>query len=283
MNNVLNKIKLICDSSIDLTKEFIQEEDIEIMPFPVTINDQTYEDGVTITVDEMYEMINKYKKLPKTSAFGPVKYDLIFKKFINYQDVIFIGLGSGFSSSLNNARICAMNYPNVHVIDSKNLSSGTGLLVMKICKMRKEGKDINTIIDSVNKLVPLVKTQFAVNTLEHLHMGGRCSGTTKLIGTMLKIKPIIKVINNAMVVSKKPIGFKKALDAMLDEVIEDKDNVDLDHIMITHSKADEDAKYVKEQLSKYFDPSVLLETNTSGTISTHCGPRTIGILYITKK
>ena len=277
------KIKIICDSSIDLPLSFIEEEDIEILHFVVTMNNVTYYDGKTITVDKMYELVEKHKQLPKTSAFGPEIFEETVKKFSDYDDIILTGIGSGFSSSFNSSRIGTMDYPNVHCIDSKNLSSGTGLLVMKMCKLRKEGKSAKEIVEEIEKLVPLVRSQFAVNTLEFLHMGGRCSGASKLFGTMLRLKPIIKVVDNGMVVAKKPIGFHKALNAMLDEVIREKDNIDLDHIMVTHSKAKEDAQYLINELSKHFDKEIIMETHASGTISTHCGPRTIGILYIAKE
>ena len=279
----MSKIKIICDSSIDLPLSVIEEEDIEILHFTVTMNNVTYYDGKTITVDKMYELVEKYKQLPKTSAFGPETFEKTAKKFSDYDDIIITGIGSGFSSSFSSSRIGTMDLPNVHCIDSQNLSSGTGLLVLKMCKLRKEGKNANEIVEEIEKLIPLVRSQFAVNTLEFLHMGGRCSGASKLFGSMLRLKPIIKVVDNGMVVAKKPIGFQKALNAMLDEVIREKDNIDLDHIMVTHSKADEDAQYLINELSKHFDKDIIMETHASGTISTHCGPRTIGILYIAKE
>lgn len=279
----MSKIKIICDSSIDLPLSVIEEEDIEILHFTVTMNNVTYYDGKTITVDKMYELVEKYKQLPKTSAFGPETFEKTVKKFSDYDDIIITGIGSGFSSSFSSSRIGTMDFPNVHCIDSQNLSSGTGLLVLKMCKLRKEGKNANEIVEEIEKLIPLVRSQFAVNTLEFLHMGGRCSGASKLFGSMLRLKPIIKVVDNGMVVAKKPIGFQKALNAMLDEVIREKDNIDLDHIMVTHSKADEDAQYLINELSKHFDKDIIMETHASGTISTHCGPRTIGILYIAKE
>ncbi len=280
----LKRIKLVCDSSIDLKPEFIQEEEIEILRFPVSIDGNEYLDGENITVDELYAKIKKTNQLPKTSAFSPKYYEDVWKKFANdYESVIYIGLGSGFSSSLNSAILSTEKFDNVYIIDSQNLSSGTGLLVFKICKMRKEGLDGKTIVEKIEELVPRVHTQFAINTLQYLHMGGRCTGTAKIFGTLLKIKPIIKVVNNSMVVAKKPIGFGKALDAMLDDVISHKDSIDLDHIMVTHSKADEDAPYLIDELAKHFDRSIIMETYASGTISTHCGPRTIGILYISKE
>ena len=284
MNPNLKNFKLICDSSIDLTEDIIKEEEIEIMHFPVSLGDTTYEDGVTITNDKLFDLIKETGQLPHTSAFGPKSYDEVIKKYIDsYPDVIFIGLGSGFSSSLNSARLGTEKYPNVHILDSQNLSSGTGLLVLKICKMRREGKMASEVIEEIEKLVPRVRSQFIIDTLTYLHKGGRCSGVSKIFGTLLNIKPIIKVVDNAMVVAKKPMGYSRGVRALIDEAIANKDNIDLDCITITHVKAHETALQIIAELSKYFDKSILLETNAGTTIATHCGPGTIGILYILKK
>ena len=284
MNPNIKNFKLICDSSIDLTEEIIKEEEIDIMYFPVSLGDTQYEDGITITNDTLFDLIDKTGQLPHTSAFGPKSYDEVIKKYVDsYPDVVFIGLGSGFSSSLNSARIGTEKYDNVHIIDSQNLSSGTGLLVLKICKMRKEGKMASEIVEEINKLVPRVRSQFTLETLTYLHKGGRCSGVSKIFGTLLNIKPIIKVVDNAMVVAKKPIGYSRAVKALIDEAVANKDNIDLDCITITHVMAHEKAEEIIAELSKYFDKSILLETFASTTIATHCGPGTIGILYILKK
>ena len=284
MNPNLKNFKLICDSSIDLTEDIIREEEIDIMRFSVSLGEETYEDGVTITNDELFDLIKKTGQLPHTSALGPKNYDEVVKKYVDtYPDVIFIGLGSGFSSSLNSARLGTEKYPNVHILDSQNLSSGTGLLVLKICKMRREGKMASEVIEEIEKLVPRVRSQFIIDTLTYLHKGGRCSGVSKIFGTLLNIKPIIKVVDNAMVVAKKPMGYSRGVRALIDEAIANKDNIDLDCITITHVKAHETALQIIAELSKYFDKSILLETNAGTTIATHCGPGTIGILYILKK
>ena len=139
------------------------------------------------------------------------------------------------------------------------------------------------IVDEINRLVPLVRCQFIVDTLKYLHMGGRCKATTKYVAAALRIKPIIAVVNGKMEITKKPIGYKKGLNIMLEQAFDYKDNMDLDHIMVTHPMADKDAVYLKEELSKVFDKNIIFETRAGGTIATHCGPRTIGILYILKE
>lgn len=279
-----NKIKLICDSSVDLPKEFFEKENIEIIRFTISVGDKSYTDGLDITTEQLFKYIDENNALPKTAANGPLSYEEVFKKFTNdYDDVIFIGLGNGFSSSLNSARIAAQEFKNVHVLDSGNLSGGTGLIVLKIVKMIKEGLTAQEIIEKVNAMVPLVRCQFACDTLKYLYLGGRCKATAKYIATALHIKPIIAVRDGKMEVTKKPIGFKKALDIMLEQAFAYKDIMDLDHILVTHPAAENDAVYLKKRLAEVFDKDIIMETRAGGSVATHCGPRTIGILYILKE
>ena len=196
---------------------------------------------------------------------------------------MYIGLASGFSSSYNSAKLAAENFDNVYVVDSQNLSSGVGLLVNKAVKFRNEGFSASEIAQKVQEIVPLVRVQFVIDTLKYLHMGGRCSGMAKIFGTALKLKPIIRVIDNAMVVAKKPVGYNKGLQAMLGYLEQDKDNIDEDMLTITHCLADEDAKYLKQQVPTIVDHKNIVETHAGCVISTHCGPRCIGILYILKQ
>ncbi|MDD3999789.1 MAG: DegV family protein, partial [Bacilli bacterium] len=185
-----------------------------------------------------------------------------------------------------NAQIAASEFPEgrIRIVDSGNLSSGTGLLLLKAVKYRAEGDDLETIAKKVEKHIPLVRTQFAINTLSYLHKGGRCSGTSRIIGTLLKIKPIIRVIDGAMAVTKKPRGkYQKALDTLLEYLRNDAGNIDLDNIMITHCQAYEDCEYLKMEVAKIEKAENIIGTKASAVISTHCGPRTIGILYLLKK
>ena len=279
------KIGIITDTASDLSKEMYQQNDVECIPFFVEVNGKSYQSGKDITVDELFAVAKKEKKLPRTSQITPVNFMEYFKKGLEkYEHLIYIGIGSGFSGTFNNAYLAAQDFDGkVTVIDSENLSSGEGLLVLKACKLRNEGKSVDEIVAEVKRCVPLVKTSFAVETLEYLHLGGRCSGTTKLFGTLLKIKPIIKVVDGKMMVAKKPIGsYKKALDIMLENVVADLENIDLDNVLVTHCKADNDAKYLIEELKKIVPLECIHETFAESIVSTHCGPRTIGILYILK-
>lgn len=275
----MEKITIITDNTQDLTNDIIEKEKLIVLQIKAHLDG---EDVTNTPLEEVFKMADIKKILPKTSALNINEFDEVFKKYSTIGDVLYIGLGSGISSTFASAYAASQSYDNVYVVDSKNLSSGIGLLVLKACKYREEGLSATSIKEKLEQLVPKVRTQFAINTLEYLHMGGRCSGLASFFGTVLKLKPIIKVINNKLEVTKKPVGFNKALNVMLDDVISKADSVDLDHIMVTHCLAPKDAKYLIDKLSEKFDRNIILETHASQIIASHCGPRTIGILYIEK-
>lgn len=279
----MRKINIITDSTSDLSPELIAKNEITILPLFVHFGEETYRDGIDITTEALYEKVSQYKSLPKSAAIPPAQFHQTFASFPEEEDIIFTGIGSNFSATFHNATIAAEDFPNVYLIDSANLSSGIGLIVLKICKYRDQGCSAQEIIQKMEDIIPNVRTQFAINTLEYLHMGGRCSGTSRIFGTLLSIKPIIRVIDGQMEVAKKPLGkFNKALQVLLDYVDHDLDILDDDYMMVTHSLAGEDANYLISQLKNKVKVKEIVETNASGVISTHCGPRTIGILYIVK-
>lgn len=280
----MRKINIITDCTSDLSPELLAQNNIKVVPLLVTFGEESYRDGIDLTTQELYQKVEQYKALPKSAAVPPAQYHEIFSQYPKDEDVIFMGIGAGFSGNYQNALLASQDFDNVYVVDSGNLSSGIGLLLLKICKFRDEGLSTQEIIQKIDEIRPLVRTQFAINTMDYLHMGGRCSGTAKIFGTLLKIKPIIKVVDGKMIVAKKPHGkYERALDALLDYVKDDLDNLDLDNIFVTHSLADDDAKYLLSELKKLVKVKNIYETKASGVISTHCGPRTIGILYIVNK
>ena len=280
----MNKeVLIVTDSSCDMPQSYLDENNIKFIPFNINLKEKTFLDRVDINTKEMFKKIDQAKEITKTAAISPAKYEEFFAQYANDYDLVYIGLGSGFSSSYNSASLGAEEFDNVFVVDSKNLSTGIGLLLNKAVRFKKDGFSAKEIAEKINELVPLVRSQFVIDTLKYLHMGGRCSGTAIIFGTALQLKTLIKVTDNKMDVAKKPIGFKKGLKSMLDCLEADKDNVDEDMITVTHCLADEDAKYLMEKIPSIVDHKNIFETQAGCVISTHCGPRTIGILYILKK
>ena len=277
------KVLILTDSACDLPQSYLDENNVKLISFHINLKEKTFLDRVDITTKEMFKKIEQAKEITKTAAIAPGEYEQFFKQYVDEYDLVYIGLASGFSSSHNSAKLAAENFDNVYVVDSQNLSSGIGLLVNKAVKFRNEGFSASEISQKVQEIVPLVRVQFVIDTLKYLHMGGRCSGMAQIFGTALKLKPIIRVIDNAMVVAKKPIGYNRGLQAMLGYLEQDKDNIDEDMLTITHCLADEDAKYLKQQVPTIVDHKNIVETHAGCVISTHCGPRCIGILYILKQ
>lgn len=277
------EVLIVTDSSCDMPQSYLDENNIKLISYNINLKDKTYLDRVDITTKDMFKKIDQAKEITKTAAISPAKYAKFFAQYTDQYDLVYIGLASGFSSSFNSASLAASEFDNVYTVDSQNLSSGIGLLLNKAVKFKKEGLTAKEICEKTQAIVPLVRVQFVVDTLKYLHMGGRCSGTARLFGTALQLKPIIKVVDNKMVVAKKPIGYKKGLKALLDYLEDDKDNIDEDLLTITHCLADEDAKYLLAKVPTIIDHKNIMETYAGCVISTHCGPRCIGILYILKE
>lgn len=281
----MRSVKIFTDSTSDLTPEIYKKLDISIIPLYVNFDETSFIDGVNISTKELYEKVSEYGKLPKTAASSPSDFYNAFKPYIDAdKDIVFIGLSSKLSSHLQNAVIAASEFEDgrIHIVDSLNLSSGIGLLVMKAADFKAQGLSAEEIANKVRALVPKVKTAFVIDTLDYLYKGGRCSALESFVGGMLKIRPVVKVVNGKMILGQKIIGKRqKALNAMLESVIKQRDSIDPDIVMITHSISN-DVEYLKTELEKNLNVKEIIVTQAGCVISSHCGPNTIGILYIEK-
>ena len=284
----MNKIKLIVDSTVDLTKEMYDENDMEVIPFDVNFGEENFKDGVNIDVATVYKKVEEYKELPHTAAASLMEFEDAFKKWVSKgYDVIYVGIGSLLSSAFQNVRIAAgdMLDKNVFLIDSKSLSSGSGLLALKIAKYIKEGKfNAREIVDQVQPLADKVVAQFTVYTLDYLRKGGRCSGAAAVVGNLLHIHPYLRVVDGKLIVYKKVRGpMKIALNEQLNDLKGSLPGIDMDNIMVTHTGMPEGLNnYVVEEVEKLVGKGVVKETQAGAVIGSHCGFGTIGILYIKK-
>lgn len=281
------KIKLLVDSTCDLPVSFLEENDIDIIPLIVTFGEEQFYDIKEINTSELYEKIEKTKVMPKTAARSINDFYNTYKAFLDkgYDQIVFLGISSYFSSTIQNAMVASKEFEGkVFVHDTLNLSTGEGLQVLKAIKWVKEGLSGEEILEKLKELAPRVRSQFAVESLDFLHRGGRCSQTSYYLGSALRMKPIIKVVDGKMIVYRKPIGkMTNALNKLLEIIKEDIDNLDLDTIMITHSRAFESEKYLYNELSKLVPQEKIMVTDAGCVISSHCGKGTIGILYIVNK
>lgn len=278
------KVKIFTDSTADLSQELIQKHHISIVPLYVGFGDDTYKDGIEITTVQLYDEVKKVGKLPKTSAPSPADFINAFKKSIDEgNEILYIGLSTKLSSTIQNARIAASEFPDakIEIVDSLNLSTGIGLLVMKAVDYANQGMNIKEISSKIRELVPKIETAFVPDTLDYLYLGGRCSALQSIFGNVLRIRPVIKVIEGGMTVGQKARGKReKILDTMLKNALKDKNNMDLTRVFVTHSLGFYDAQYLKEQLEKTLNVNDVIITDAGCVISSHCGPNTVGILYI---
>lgn len=281
----MSNVKIITDSTSDLTPEILKKADISVIPLYVNFNDKSFIDGVNINTKELYEKVEEYGYLPKTAAASPADFHRAFKQFIEEgKDIVFIGLSSELSSHLQNAMLAANDFPEgkIHIVDSRNLSSAIGLLVMKAVDFKNQGLPAAEIAEKVRELVSKVRTAFIIDTLDYLYKGGRCSALQNFASGVLKIRPVVKVVDGKMILAQKLMGKReKALNTMLSNVLKEKDIIDPSRIMVTHSLS-YDSEYLKSELEKNLNIKEIIITQAGCVISSHCGPNAIGILYIEK-
>ncbi len=281
----MNNIVITSDSTTDLSIELKERYNITTLPLGVTLGDKTFFDGVDITPDEIYEHHSKTGELPKTAAANVSDCIDFFKKFVDEgKTVIHISLSSEMSSTYNNSRMAAMEFDNVYVIDSKNLSTGGGLLVIAAAEMAAKGMEAEKIVEEVEKLVPCVDASFVIDNLEYLHKGGRCSAVAMLGANLLKLKPCIEVKNGTMGVGKKYRGkFGTELLTYVKERIGDGSDIDLDRVFVTHAGCDKEiVDSVVAEVKKTAPFKEVFLTRAGCTISSHCGANTLGVLFIRK-
>jgi DegV family protein with EDD domain len=276
-------MQIITDSCADLAPEQIKKFNIRVVPLGVFVDNKTYSDGVDITPQILFDKVKVSGKLPNTSAPSTAAFT---EAFIAADSSIYIGISSKLSASNQSALVAAKSLPgkDIRVVDSFNLSTGIGLLVLKAAELRDQGKSLDEIENTIHTLVPRVNSSFVIDTLDYLFMGGRCSSMEHIMGSLLKIRPIIEVKSDGTLGVKEKISGsrKKALDSMLSDFSKKLSNIDLDRVFVTHAAAEEDALYLKEELLKMASIKEVCITSAGATISSHCGPNTIGILFLTK-
>lgn len=279
-------IKIAADSTCDLSKELINKYGISIIPLHIVLEDKEYLDGLDITPDEIYEWSDKNNTTPKTSAVGFENAMDVIKPIVNSGDeMIIFTISEKMSTTPNVFRMAAEELEvedRVSVIESANLSTGIGLMVIEAAIMAAEGMERAVIVDKIEELKPRVRSSFVVDTLTYLHRGGRCSSVAALAGGMLKLHPKIVVENGAMLATKKYRG--KMDSVILDyakDMEEDLKQAKKNRVFITHSGCDQKTiDSVKEYLESLKQFDEILITRAGGVISSHCGPGTLGVLYI---
>ena len=278
-----NKIILSADSTCDLGDFLKEKHNVHYYPFHIIVDGKQYQDGVDITPDDIYRIYYEKNTLPKTAAIGSGEYISHFKQFVDQgYEVIHINLGSALSCAYQNCCIAAEEIGNVYPVNSCNLSCGVGLLVIKAAEMIESGMSAKDIQNEIKNLTSKVHSSFVLDTLEFLRAGGRCSALTSFGAGLFKIKPCIEVDNTSgsMRVGKKYRGdLLKVISNYADNILSSVENMSSERIFLVHSGISKeilDMAYDKISKTNYFKEIHI--TKASCTISSHCGPNTLGIM-----
>ncbi len=287
----MRKVKVLTDSTADLNQELVERYGIEQIPLAVHLGDDEFRDGVDITSEDVYNYVAKTKQLPKTAAASVADYENFFKKWIDQDyDIVHTGIGSKMSASYMAAKLAADSVApdRIHIVDSLNLSTGTGLLACKGGDMMLAGCSAKEIADEMTALVPKVRAGFIVDTVDYLYMGGRCSSLESFAAGVLKLRPRLAVKDGTIISDHKYRGnFDRCLANYIADITANMGNIDTTRVFVTNAitpgsdLCDQDFEKAKAELQK-LNPNEICYTHAGCVIFSHCGPRTLGILYIDK-
>ncbi len=281
-------VKIISDSTCDLSDDLLQKYDVTLLPLHIVLGDDEYLDRQTITSQEIYQWSDAHKMTPKTSAPSLDAAVALLTPYVKEgREVVCFSISDDMSSSGNIMRLAAEELDaaeQVKVVNSLNLSTGIGLLVVEAAIMAQNGACADEIVNHTTSLRPLVRASFVVDTLVYLHRGGRCSGLAALAGSALKLHPRIIVENGRMKPDKKYRGtIAKAILSYTKDMEQALLAARKDRVFITHSGCDKEiVDAVRSYLESLQHFDEILETSAGGVISSHCGPGTLGVLFIAR-
>ena len=282
----MTNVKITCDSTCDLPQALYAKYDVDVAPLAVALGEELHRDGVDISATQLFDYVKKSGVLPKTSAVSMGEYLDLFGKYVNEgRTVIHISLSSNLSASHQNAVLAAEELGNVYVIDSRNLSTGSGHLVIEAAEMAAQGLDAAAIAARLNEMKERVDASFVLQTLEYLQKGGRCSSVTALGARALQLRPEIRVADGGMGVGKKYRGaYNKCLLQYVKERLEGRDDIDTRRIFVTNSGGftDEEVQAVVDEVRKYQPFEEVICNRAGCTICSHCGPNCLGVLFFKK-
>ena len=281
----MSKIVITCDSTADLTNELYAKYQATVVPMGVNLGDDFRRDGLNISISDIFEYVSASGQLPKTSAVSVGEYDDVFRPLVEQGcEVIHVSLSSSLSSSHQNARLAAEELGHVYVVDSKNLSTGIGHLVLLARELADSDMTAPEIAAALEELREKLDVSFVLQTLEYLHKGGRCSGVAAFGANLMKLRPEIEVVGGKMQVGRKYRGnMEKTVLAYIRGRLEGRDDIRMDRIFVTHSGCPQDIVDKAVALVKELHPfEEVLVTTAGSTITSHCGPDCLGVLFLRK-
>lgn len=278
-------VKITADTVCDLSQEFKQRYDIETLPLYVNKGGETLRDGIEISQKEVFQHYRTTGKLCSTAAINVADFAEFFESRLkDCDELIMVTISSEFSSCYQNACIAAQDYDNVYVVDSRNLSTGEGLVAVSAAKLAQQGMKAAEIVEKLqNDIIPKVDASFFVANVEYLHKGGRCSSIAALGANLLKLRPCIDVIDGKMKVTKKYRGnMEKCLKDYVADRLAAVEDYDDDLIFVTHTTSPETAKLAVREVKGKSHFKEIAITDAGCTVACHCGEDTLGVLFIRK-
>lgn len=279
------KIKILADSTCDLSPELLAQHNIDLARLSVIKDSEAFVDGLTITPADIFAHVANGGDLCSTNANNIDGYQALFAKYAEeYDGIILITIGSSFSCCYQNACIAAEDFPNVRVVDSQNLSTGQGHVVLEACRLAKTCESLDEIVQKLNAFVPKVEASFLLDQLKYMVKGGRCSSAAALGANLLNLKPCIEVRDGKMSVVKKYRGnYAKCLASYVKDRLADREDILRNELFLTYTPVtDESLAAVKEAIDAYGNFETVYETQAGCTVSCHCGPGTLGVLFVRK-
>lgn len=279
------KIALSVETTADLPKELLKKYGLFLIPFIVLLGEEPYQDG-EITNTEIFEFVERTNILPRTSAVNFFQYKEHFTKILaeKYDAIIHLCLSSEMSCSYGNAEKASQEFKDVYAIDSRSLSTGISLLAVYARELLDKGLGVKEIVEKVKARIPFVQASFVIHTLDYLHKGGRCSGLALISAAILRIKPQILVIDGKMIPGKKFFGRRNSvIEQYAKDVFEQNPNPDLNLAFVTHTQATPEMVEIAKDACIKRGFKTIIETQAGATITSHCGPLTLGILFVNKQ
>ena len=283
------KIKVTSDSTCDLSPEIIEENGITQIALAIIKDGQTFNDSIDIMPADIFAHVAAGGSMCSTTAVNIGEYISFFKPFAEqYDALIHVTLGAGFSSCYQNAKTAAQEFDNVFVIDSANLSSGQGHVVLETCRMAEKCEtmdDVRAGVEMIRELTTRVEASFLLNRLDYMVKGGRCSAVAALGANLLQLKPCIEVRNGKMQVCRRYRGkYDKCLADYVRDRLDNRDDIIRDRLFVTYTPVqDNELEAVMEAVESCPPFKTVYQTHAGCTVSCHCGPGTLGVLFIRNK
>jgi DegV family protein with EDD domain len=279
------KIKIMSDSTCDLSKELVEKYNIGIVPLAIIKGDQSFTDGIDIAPADIFAHVAAGNDLCSTAAVGVGEYMDHFAKYAgDYDGILHINISSEFSSSHQNACLAAEDFENVRVVDSRNLSTGQGMVVLKACELAQTCTDMDALKQELDAFTSKVEASFLLDQLKYMVKGGRCSSVAALGANLLGLKPCIEVKGGKMSVVKKYRGtYAKCLASYVKERLADREDIVRDTLFLTYTTVEDDCRTaVVNAIEQHGHFNTVYETTAGCTVSCHCGPATLGVLFVRK-